>query len=203
MRLRAFLIWVGLVFLMALPMLVATQSPLLAWRDGIYIAAGFAGIVAMSLLLLQPLLMSGALPGLSLAAGRRSHRLVGSVLVLSIVVHVVGLWLTSPPDVVDALLYRSPMPFSVWGVTAMWALFVAATLAVLRKRLRIRVRLWRLVHLGLGVIVILGSILHALLIQGTMEVLTKWTLCGAVALALIKVLLDRRTLLRRHHVASR
>ncbi len=203
MSVRSLLTWVGLVVLMALPVIVAGQSPLLAWRDEIYIAAGFAGVVAMSLLLLQPLLMTGQLPGLSLAVGRRFHRVVGSVLVLSILVHVAGLWLTSPPDVVDALLYRSPTPFSVWGVSAMWALFLSAGLVLLRKRLHWRVRLWRLVHLGLGGIVILGSVLHALLIEGTMEMSTKWALCAAVVLALVKVLLDRRTLLRRHHAKSR
>ncbi|MQQ09874.1 ferric reductase [Epibacterium sp. SM1979] len=202
MRLRSFLIWAGLVALMGLPVLVAGQSPLLEWRDGIYIAAGFAGVVAMSLLLLQPLLMSGALPGLSLTAGRRFHGVVGSVLLLSVVVHVVGLWLTSPPDVVDALLYRSPTPFSVWGVSAMWALFLAAGLMAARSYLPWRVRYVRLAHLGLVAIVVLGSILHALLIQGTMELLTKWALCGSVALALIKVLLDRRSLLRRSKVAQ-
>ena len=67
-----------------------------------------------------------------------------AVLVVAVVIHVAALWITSPPDVVDALLFASPTPFSAWGVIAMWAVFAAALLAALRRRLRLRPRTWRI-----------------------------------------------------------
>lgn len=97
----------------------------------------------------QPLLAVGYLPGLQVPRGRRVHRWVGTALVAAIIIHVGGLWLTSPRDVVDALLFDSPTPFSA-GVVAMWAAFAAA----LRRPLRIRPRLWRLDHI---VLVVLAS----------------------------------------------
>ncbi len=183
---RADLIWAGLVAAIALPLVAAGFSPLLEWRQPIYIIAGFAGIAGLGLMLAQPLLVAGIMPGLERFKGPRVHRVVGVLLVLAIVVHVVGLWIFSPPDVVDALLLRSPTPFSVWGVLAMWAVFAAALLAVLRRRLRLRV--WRMGHSGLVSIAVVGTVLHTILIQGTMESITKFVLCGLVLGALALVL---------------
>lgn len=41
---------------MGVPIAVAAFSPLLEWRGPVYIAAGFAGILGMALILAQPLL---------------------------------------------------------------------------------------------------------------------------------------------------
>lgn len=166
------------------------MSPLLAWRDPIYILAGFAGIGAMALLFLQPLLAMGVLPGVPVLRGRAWHRIIGGGLVAAVVLHVAGLWITSPPDVVDVLLLRSPTPFSLWGVVAMWGVFATAVLAGMRRRLRLRPRVWRVAHTALAVIIGLGSVVHALLIDGTMERITKIGLCALVILALAKVVLD-------------
>lgn len=189
-RPRAVLIWAALAIAICVPIAAAALSPLLAWRQPVYIVAGFAGVIAMVLLLLQPLLAGGALPGMSVIRGRRLHRWVGGLLVAAVVIHVGALWITSPPDVVDALLFRSPTPFSVWGVTAMWAVFAAALLAALRHRLRLRPRIWRRAHTSLAVVTVIGSVVHALLIDGTMETVTKWALCALVIAATVKVLLD-------------
>lgn len=190
--LRAILIWTALLLCVAVPLAAAATSPLLAWRQPVYIAAGFAGVVAMALLLLQPLLAAGYLPGLSERSRRRIHRWTGILLVGCIVGHVVGLWVTSPPDMIDALLFVSPTPFSAWGVIAMWALFGAALLAACRWRLNLRFRVWRLVHTSLATITIVGSIGHALLIQGTMEDVSKTVLCFIVLLVTAKALFDLR-----------
>ncbi len=107
----------------------------------------------------------------------------GSLLVVAVVIHVVGLWITSPPDVIDALLFRSPTPFSLWGVSAMWALFAAALLAALRSR--IPPNNWRLSHMGLVSIVVVGGAIHALLIEGTMEPVSKVVLCAIAVCATI------------------
>jgi predicted ferric reductase len=199
--LRSVLTWAALAAALAVPVLAAAMSPLLAWRDAVYIAAGLAGVVAFALMLLQPLLAGGYLPGLGVRAGRRPHAWVGAGIVLAVVAHVAALWVTSPPDVVDALLFRSPTSFSAWGVVAMWAVFATALLAVLRGRLRLLV--WRLCHLALAVVIVVGSVVHALLIDGTMEVVSKIVLCVLVGAALAKVLVDARLVAGVRRLAGR
>lgn len=181
--LRGALIWVALALAIVVPLIAAAQSPLLQWREPIYIIAGFAGIVGLALLLVQPLLITGLLSG---RLARRIHIWTGAGLVLAVVVHVAGLWITSPPDVVDVLLFRSPTPFSVWGALAMWALFATSLLAAFRERLGFRI--WRLGHSVAAVVIVTGTVGHAWLIQGVMEDVTKGALCllvlGAGAWAL-------------------
>ncbi|MEM1300282.1 MAG: ferric reductase-like transmembrane domain-containing protein [Pseudomonadota bacterium] len=189
---RAVLIWAGLAAALVVPVVIAAGSPFLQWRSAVYIAAGFAGIVAMGLLLVQPLLAGGYLPGLTIRFGRRVHVWVGIGLVGAVIAHVVGLWLTSPPDVVDVLLFRSPTPFSDWGVIAMWAVFAAAALAAMRKKLRLRPRFWRFWHLSLASVVVVGSVVHALLIEGTMGTVSKVVLCALAVAALAKAIWDQR-----------
>ncbi|MEM9434609.1 MAG: ferric reductase-like transmembrane domain-containing protein [Pseudomonadota bacterium] len=185
-----FIIWAGVLSLMLVPVLVAAFSPLLAWRDPIYIFAGFCGIFALAIFLLQPLLAAQIMPGLSPRASQRLHRLAGLVVVSAVLAHVIGLWITSPPDVVDALLFTSPTPFSGWGVVAMWAVFCAAGLLVVRRRLGLR--LWRAVHSVLVALAVAGTIVHALLIEGTMGPVSKWILCLCVAAATSYVIFRKR-----------
>jgi predicted ferric reductase len=189
--LRATLIWAALLAALVIPIGVAATSPLLAWRQPVYIAAGLAGAAAMSLLLLQPLLADGRLPGLRARRGRTAHGWVGVALVLAIVVHVGGLWATSPPDVVDALLFRSPTPFSDWGVIAMWAALAAAVLAAARRRLRPAI--WRLAHTALALTTVFGGVAHALLIEGTMGSWSKAAICGLVLAATLAVAVRLRS----------
>ncbi|WP_420406094.1 ferric reductase-like transmembrane domain-containing protein [Nisaea sp.] len=191
-RVRKFLIWSALAFAIAVPLAAAAASPLLAWRDPVYIAAGFAGIAAMALLLLQPLLIGGYLPGLPAPRARRIHGMVGGLLVLAVALHVAGLWITSPPDAVDVLLFRSPTPFSDWGAIAMWTVFAAALLAVFRQRMSVRPRTWRFAHAALAALTVLCSVVHAVLVEGAMETVSKVALCALVVLAAAKVFSDRR-----------
>ena len=183
MNLRGALIWTALALAIAVPLIAAARSPLLAWREPIYIAAGYFGVVGLARLLIPPLLIAGILPGIP---ARRVHVWTGAGLVLAVVIHVAGLWITSPPDVVDVMLFRSPTPFSVWGAMAMWAVFAAALLALMRRRIGLRI--WRLGHTIAAVVIVTGTVIHAWLIQGTMEDLSKGALClmvlGAAAWAL-------------------
>ncbi|MCQ0987238.1 ferric reductase-like transmembrane domain-containing protein [Jiella marina] len=192
-RFRAILVWAALAAAVLIPIAVAATSDYLAYRSWIYIAAGFAGIVAMALILVQPLLAAGYLPGLDVRSGRQVHRWVGLGLIAAILVHVGGLWLTSPPDVIDALLFASPTPFSDWGVVSMWALFAAAALAILRKRLRIRPAIFRFAHTALAALVVLAGSVHAMLIEGTMGTISKATLCALAGAATTKALVDLRS----------
>ena len=197
--LRSILIWAALALAITLPLAIAATSPLLQWRDPVYIVAGFAGIVGMALILLQPLLAGGDLPGLPQRRSRSLHRWIGAALALTIIIHVAGLWITSPPDVIDALLFVSPTPFSVWGVIAMWAIFATALLAVLRSRRALGPRIWRLGHSALAVVIVIGTVLHALLIEGTMGQISKIVLAALLTGATLKTLADLRAwvLLRR------
>lgn len=191
------LIWSGLAVAVVLPVALAATSPLLQWRDPVYVLGGFAGAVAMALMLVQPLLVSGHLPGLPGRRARRAHHWVGASLVLAVGVHVAALWLTSPPDVVDALLFRSPTAFSAWGVVAMWAVFATALLAAFRRKLRLRVRVWWLAHTGLAGVIVVGTVVHAMLIEGTMETVSKVAICALVLAGTAKVVSDVLARVRR------
>jgi predicted ferric reductase len=148
-------------------------------------------------MLVQPALVGGYLPGLSALRERQVHRWVGGVLVAAVAIHVAALWITSPPDVVDALLFASPTPFSNWGVIAMWAIFATALLAALRRRLRLRPRVWRVAHTSLAVVIVVGTVVHAMLIEGTMETVSKAVLCALVLIATVKVMADLRVWARQ------
>src|SRR5689334_19109326 len=195
---RAVPIWAALATAVCLPIAAAATSPLLEWRGPIYILAGFAGIVALGLLLIQPLLAGGYLPGPSAYRARRAHHWVGGTVVVAVVVHVGGLWITSPPDMMDALLFASPTPFSPFGVIAMWAIFCVALLAVFRRRLGLRT--WRIAHMVLAAVIVVGTVAHGMLIEGAMETVSKAALCALVLGAAIKVMVD---LARRMRATSR
>ena len=202
-RAKAALLWLALATLIAAAFAVAATSPLLQSRQPVYILAGFAGIAAMALLLFQPLLAAARLPGLTPRRARSLHRIAGTVLVAAVLMHVGGLWLTSPPDVNDALAFAAPTPFSLWGVLAMWGTFAAALLAALRRRLP--PRLWRVGHTGMVTGVVIASAAHALLIEGTMGPVSKALLCAAALAATALAIRDLKVwrLLRRRGQADR
>src|SRR3954453_10967007 len=192
------LIWVALALAIGVPIALAAGSEQLAWRGPVYILAGFAGIIALGLVLVQPLLIGGYLPGLSAYRGRRAHHWIGGALVVAVVIHVGGLWVTRPPDMIDALTFASPTPFSPFGVIAMWAIFAVALLAAFRRRLGLR--RWRIVHMTLAAIIVVGAVAHGMLIEGAMETVSKAALCALVLAAAIKVMVD---LVRRMRATSR
>ena len=191
------LIWAALATAVCVPIAAAAASPQLAWRGPLYITAGFAGILALGLMLVQPMLAGGYLPGLSGWRGRRAHRWIGGALVVAVVLHVAGLWITSPPDMIDALVFASPTPFSPFGVIAMWAIFAVALLAAFRRRLGLRT--WRIAHMSLAAVIVAGSVVHGMLVEGTMETVSKAALCALVLGATVKVIAD----LRRKRAMSR
>lgn len=98
---------------------------------------------------------------------------------------------------IDALTFSSPTPFSPFGVTAMWAIFIVALLAALRRRLGLRLRTWRLIHVPLAIVIVAGSVVHCLLIEGTMETISKAALCALVLAATVKVMVDLQVWRRR------
>jgi predicted ferric reductase len=191
------LIWAIVAAAICVPIALAAASPLLAWRGPVYILAGFAGVIALSIMLFQPLLIGGYLPGLSARIGRRVHQWTGGALVVAVLIHVGGLWITSPPDMIDALLFMSPTPFSPFGVIAMWAIFAVALLAAFRRSLGLRPRTWRIAHTLLAIVIVACGVVHGILIEGAMETVTKAVLCALVLAATIKVMVDLRVWRRR------
>jgi predicted ferric reductase len=71
----------------------------------------------------------------------------------------------------------------------MWVIFAVAVLAVFRRRLGLRT--WRIVHMSLAVVIVTGSVAHAMLVEGTMEIVSKAVLCALVIVAATKVMADR------------
>lgn len=193
-RQAPWLIWPVVTAVLVIPLIFAAQSQLLAWRDGIYIAASFAGILAMSLFIVQPLGIAALLPGLSPARARFVHRSLGALICLAVVVHVGGLWITSPPDLVDALLFVSPTSFSIWGVLAMWAVLLSGAVALFRRRWRVSPKTWRRFHLPLVAVAAGGTIVHALLITGLLSTPFKAVISAVVLLSWVPLVpLIRRT----------
>ncbi len=188
------LIWCVLALGLSAPLLVATWSPYLAYRGTAYIAAGFAGIVALLLFVLQPLLAAGYVPGPRPRTARLWHRATGSLILVAVAVHIGGLFITSPPDTLDALLLVSPTPFSLYGVIALWGLIITALLVTLRRRLPLRYLPWAIVHNTLAFVIVISTVVHALLIEGTMGLASKWLTCLAVVIITSWVLVDVRIL---------
>lgn len=185
---RAPFFWIVFAACLCVPIVLTAMSPLLAWRNWIYILAGFAGVLALTFIVLQPLLAAKVLPNLSATHQRKLHRVVGAAIASCVAVHIIGLWVTSPPDMVDALLFRAPTLFSVWGVVAMWALLATSLLAVLRGNLRVAPRIWQRTHISVAIIAIVASISHVLPVQGAMEQTSKLMICAAAfAAALMAV----------------
>lgn len=183
-----------LVFASAMltPIVIATFSPFLAYRTATHIVAGFAGMLCLALFAVQPLLVGGYLTMFSLVTLRKWHRWLGSVIVVLVVLHVGGLFLVSPADALDALLFSAPTPFSIYGVLAMWGIVATIVMVVLRRRLRLSYRTWRNIHNAFALLVVAATAVHALQIEGAMEVVSKWFLCLAVLIETGTALLEQR-----------
>lgn len=204
------LIWGTLFCLLIIPMGIAAASPYLASRAPTYIIAGFAGIVCLGLFLVQPLLAAGYLPGLGLARTRTWHRRIGAAIIVGVALHVGGLYLTSPPDTLDALLLASPTPFSIFGVAAMWGVILTAFLVLTRRRLKLRYPFWHILHNLLALMIVIASVIHAMQIEGTMGTVSKAVLCAVTLIATSVALIDVRLIrpssasrLRRNSASDR
>lgn len=179
-RARTSLPWLILACFVIGPVIIAAASPYQAARPAVYIVASLAGVLAMALLLVQPLLAAGYLPGLSPAQMRRGHLWTGSIFAACVAIHIGGLYLTSPQDALDALLLTSPTPFSVYGVIGMWGVLLTLILVALRTQVGLRYSAWQIIHNAVAAIVVICSVVHALMIEGTMGTISKWSLCLAI-----------------------
>jgi predicted ferric reductase len=182
------LVWCLLAACILFPVGIAAANPLQANRDALWIVGGMAGIVALALFLVQPLLAAGYLPGPSVLAERRWHRWLGTMIVVTVGLHIGGLYLSSPEDITDALLLVAPTPFSVYGVIGLCGVVLTAILVAVKSSAGLRYASWRILHNALAVVVVVSSIVHALLIEGAMGAVSKLILCGLILAATIFVL---------------
>jgi DMSO/TMAO reductase YedYZ heme-binding membrane subunit len=79
----------------------------------------------------------------------------------------------------------------------MWAIFAVALLAGLRRRLGLGPQTWRIAHMSLAVVIVPASVVHAMLVEGTMETVSKAALCALVVGAAVKVMADLRVWRKR------
>jgi predicted ferric reductase len=177
--------WLGVAVVAAVPVLLAAASPLQRGREALWVIGGMAGVVAFSLLFVQPLLMATS-PWLAApAAGLRWHRRVGLAIMAMVVLHVGALYAYSPEDVTDALLLVAPTPFSLYGVIGLSCLALTAALAATRRLLPFGARAWRLLHSLLAVVIVGAGAVHALMIEGAMEERSKLAICIAAVAAVV------------------
>lgn len=174
------------------PVLVAAFNPLQLSRNPAYIIGSMSGIVALALLLVLPLLVAGYLPGTHPAHERRWHRWLGCTLVFAIFLHIGGLYVTSPDDMTDALLLAAPTPFSVYGVMGLWAMVLTAFLVAARKRIGLSQLWWAVIHNCIAIIVVIASVVHTLMIEGTMGNISKIILCVCILAVTITAIFHLR-----------
>ena len=65
----------------------------------------------------------------------------------------------------------------------MWAVVATALLVALRGRLGLGPERWRIAHNALAVVAVAGTVVHALLIEGTMGAVSKGLVCAGVVAA--------------------
>jgi len=81
----------------------------------------------------------------------------------------------------------------------MWAVFATALLAALRGRLRLRLVVWRLCHIILAVVIILGSVVD----RRDVGMVSKAAVSALVLAAVAKVIIDLRLLADNRRMAGR
>ncbi|RDJ19698.1 ferric reductase [Bosea caraganae] len=194
--------WIVVAAVAAVPVIAAAASPLQGGRELLWITGGMAGVVALSLLFVQPLLMAAAPPLLTARGGVRWHRWGGIAIVTMVGLHIGALYAYSPEDITDALLLVAPTPFSLYGVISLWCLVLTAALAATRRVLKLGYKPWRILHSGLAVALVGAGAIHAIQIEGAMEEYSKLAICIAALTATTAGVLEVNVLapMRRRRV---
>jgi predicted ferric reductase len=169
---------VAVALLLLLPTVASAFSPLQEGRDATWIAGAVAGILALSLLVLQVLLPTPWLAGLDLPL----HRLLGLGVAGLVIAHVGGLYLYSPDDVRDALVLAVPTHTRL-GVLSAWTVLLSVGLALARRRLGLTYSDWQVLHAALAVLIVGTAVGHTVLVRGTLDGPAELLLCAAAVLA--------------------
>jgi len=141
------------------PVALALTDRHLADASAALVLSTTAGALAVSALVLQPLL-----------ARRRiaRHQILGAVAFALVLVHVGALFVEAPDDAWFALSPDGPTRARM-ALIASIALFGVVALGALRSRLPLGAGTWRVLHAYLAVVVIALGIGHAVLTDGALD----------------------------------
>lgn len=162
----------------AVPAILALTDRHLSGASAALVMSTTAGALAASAIALQPLLATGRRIG--------RHQVVGGVALCLVLVHVGALFVESPGDAWFAMSPDGPTRARM-ALIATVALVLAATLGLLRSRLRWHPTTWRVLHGYLAVVVIALGLGHALLTDGALDGAGTVVLAGLIGLGLLAV----------------
>ena len=162
----------------ALPLLLALTDFHLEAAPAALVMSTAAGALAVSALVLQPVLAGRGKIGI--------HRLLGGVALTLVLAHVAALFVLAPDDALFAMSPDGPTRARM-ALLATIALVAVVALGVLRERLPMSGATWRILHAFLATLVIVLGFGHAVLTDGALDgVGTLVLLCfGALALGAV------------------
>ena len=157
---RARALGAAAVAIVAAPVALALTDRHLAGASPALVLSTGAGVLAVSALVVQPLLARG---------GRIArHQVLGSVALVLVLVHVGALFAEAPDDAWFAMSPDGPTRARM-ALIATVALFGVVALGVLRQRLPLAAGTWRVLHAYLAVVVLALGIGHAVLTDGALD----------------------------------
>jgi len=144
----------------AVPVALALTDRHLSSASAALVLSTVTGALAVSALVVQPLL----------ARGHRiaRHQILGTVAFALVLVHVGALFVESPSDAWFAISPDGPTRARM-ALIATIALIGVVALGALRTRLPLRGGTWRLLHAYLAVVVLTLGIGHAFLTDGALD----------------------------------
>ena len=165
--------------LLALPLVLALTDAHLSGQPAALVISTAAAALAVSALVLQPLLAG---------AGRlRWHRVLGAVALGLVLVHLGGLFVVGAEDTLFALSLDGPTRGRM-ATLATAALIAVVALGVLRARLPMAGATWRILHGFLAALVIGLGFGHAVLTDGALDGIGTPLLLAFATVALLGVL---------------
>ncbi|MGJ3245162.1 MAG: ferric reductase-like transmembrane domain-containing protein [Elainellaceae cyanobacterium] len=170
--------------LVLLPTLLAALSPLQVGRAPLWVLGTLAGVLSLSLLVVQVLLPT---KWLNMFVGQQNlgwHRILGISVTGLVIAHIVGLYLYSPDDIGDALILAAPT-YSRLGVLSFWCLLLSMILAFARHKLQLVYSDWQILHSVLAVAIVGTAVAHVMLLQGALDGFAEGLLCGSVMVAVL------------------
>lgn len=184
---------VALAALAALPLVLALTDFHLSAAPAALVLSTAAGALAVSALALQPFLAAraGARGG---AAGRRRlrwHRVLGTVVLSLVLVHVGALFLVEVDDTLFAMSPDGPTRARM-ALIALVALVATVILGATYRRLPIRSGTWRILHLYLAVVFVVLGVGHAVLTDGALDEVGTPVLLAFGAIGLVGTLQAHR-----------
>ena len=175
---RRVALWAALAAVVAVPLALALTDFHLEGAPAALVLSTAAGALAVSALVLQPLLAGRGRIG--------PHRMLGAVALVLVLAHVAGLFVVAPDDALFAMSPDGPTRARM-ALIATIALVAVVALGVGHGRLPIGAASWRILHAFLAVLVIALGIGHAVLTDGALDGIGTPLLLGLGLLALAAV----------------